>query len=86
MVTNFNDWCFDSARKAGETAIVETEYGYHVMYFVGNSGMTYRDYMIESTLRNADLSAWETGLIEAAELEVLNTKYVKTDLVLTANQ
>ena len=86
MVTEFNDWCFDAARVSGDTAIVETEYGCHVMYFVGNSDMTYRDFMIESTLRNADLSAWESGLIEAAELEVLNTKYVRTDMVLNANQ
>ena len=85
MVTAFNDWCFDAARATGDTAIVETEYGCHVMYFVGNSGMTYRDFMIESGLRNADLSAWETGLIEAAELEVLNTKYVRTDMVLSTN-
>ena len=85
-VTAFNDWCFDAARVSGDTAIVETEYGCHVMYFVGNSDMTYRDFMIESTLRNADLSAWESGLIEAAELEVLNTKYVRTDMVLNANQ
>ena len=85
MVTNFNDWCFDSARKAGDTGIVETEYGYHVMYFVGNSGTTYRDYMIESTLRNADLTAWETALIEGAELTVVNTKYVKTGLTLSSN-
>ena len=86
MVTAFNDWCFDAARKTGDTAIVETEYGCHVMYFVGNSDMTYRDFMIESSLRNADLSAWETGLIDAAKLEVLNTEYVKTDLVLGSNQ
>ena len=86
MVTAFNDWCFDAARKTGDTAIVETEYGCHVMYFVGNSDMTYRDFMIESSLRNADLSAWETGLIDAAKLEVLNTKYVKTDLVLSTNE
>ena len=86
MVTAFNDWCFDAARKSGDTAIVETEYGCHVMYFVGNSDMTYRDFMIESSLRNADLSAWETGLIDAAKLEVLNTKYVKTDLVLSTNE
>jgi hypothetical protein len=85
MVTAFNDLCFDAARATGDTAIVETEYGCHVMYFVGNSGMTYRDFMIESGLRNADLSAWETGLIEAAELEVLNTKYVRTDMVLSTN-
>ena len=84
MVTNFNDWCFDSARKAGDTAIVETEYGCHVMYFVGTSDTTYRDYMIESTLRNNDLSKWESDLVEGAELVIKNTKYVMTDLVLNS--
>ena len=34
MVEAFNDWCFDAARKPGDTDIVETEYGFHVMYFV----------------------------------------------------
>ena len=85
MVQAFNDWCFDASRKTGDTAIVETEYGYHVMYFVGNSGVTYRDFMIESTLRNEDMTAWETGLVEAAELVVENTKYVKTDLTLSTS-
>ena len=85
MVTAFNDWCFDASRKSGDTAIVETEYGCHVMYFVGNTDTTYRDFMIESALRSEDLTAWETGLIEAAEMELLNTKYVKTDLVLSSN-
>ena len=85
MVAAFNDWCFDAARKTGDTGLVETEYGYHVMYFVGNSGMTYRDFMIDSTLRNNDMSAWENELIEAAELVVENTKYVKSDLTLSSN-
>lgn len=35
MVTAFNDWCFDSSRKTGDTGIVETDYGYHIMYFSG---------------------------------------------------
>jgi hypothetical protein len=56
------------------------------MYFVGNSGMTYRDFMIESTLRNADLTAWETALIEGAELNVTNTKFIKTDLTLSSGK
>ena len=86
MVANFNDWCFDSARKTGDVDIVETEYGYHIMYFVGTSETTYRDLMIENTLRSADMSAWETGLIDAAELSVENTKYVKTDLLLGGNK
>ena len=86
MVTAFNDWCFDSARKSGDTGIVETEYGCHVMYFVGNSGTTYRDYMIESTLRSEAMTEWESQLIEAAELNVTNTSYVKTDLTLSSGE
>ena len=36
MVTEFNDWCFDPARKPGDTGIVYSEStGYHIMYFVG---------------------------------------------------
>lgn len=35
MVTEFNDWCFDAARKPGDHGMVKTVYGYHVMYFVG---------------------------------------------------
>lgn len=33
-VEPFLDWCFDPARKEGEAGIIETEYGYHIMYFV----------------------------------------------------
>ena len=40
-VANFEDWAFaegefaDEDRVPGSTGIIETEYGYHVMYFVG---------------------------------------------------
>ncbi len=37
MVEAFNDWCFDSSRKAGDTGIVKTDYGYHIMYYVGRT-------------------------------------------------
>jgi len=84
MVTNFNDWCFDESRKPGDTGIVESEYGYHVMYFSGLSEMTYRDYMITNELRSADISEWETALIEATELNVLDTSKVEKGLVLTS--
>lgn len=32
-VEPFLDWSFDDARKEGDTGIIETEYGYHIMYF-----------------------------------------------------
>ncbi len=35
MVDSFNDWIFAEGRKAGDTGIVETEYGVHVMYLEG---------------------------------------------------
>ena len=33
MMTEFNDWCFDSSRQYGDYGIVETSYGYHLMFF-----------------------------------------------------
>ncbi len=36
MVPEFDQWCFDAARKTGDTDIVKTDFGYHVMYFVGD--------------------------------------------------
>lgn len=36
MVKAFNDWIFDESRKHGDTDIVKTEFGYHVMFFVGS--------------------------------------------------
>ena len=82
MVVNFNDWCFDSARKTGDTDIVESEYGYHVMYFVGDSDVTYRDYLIENQLRSADLESWYTETVSAMTQTEGDTTYVRKDLVL----
>ena len=83
MVTNFNDWCFDDSRKTGDTGIVESTYGYHVMYFVGDSQQTYRDYMIENELRSADVETWYNGIIENNALTDGDTKYISMDLVLS---
>ena len=83
MVTNFNNWCFDASRQVGDTGIVETEYGYHVMFFAGNAEQTYRDLLIENDLRNNDFTAWYTALTADITSEVGNTKYISTDLVLS---
>lgn len=36
MVEDFNTWCFTEGRQPGDTDIVKTKFGYHVMYFVGS--------------------------------------------------
>ncbi len=85
MVTAFNDWCFEEGRKHGDTGIVETEYGYHIMFYSADSETLYRDFLIKNTLINKDTSAWYTDLVEAMTVTKLNTKYVSTDLVLARN-
>ena len=36
MVEPFENWCFDESRQYGDTGLVQTTYGYHIMYFVGS--------------------------------------------------
>ena len=51
MVPEFEGWALDEARKAGDVGIVETTYGYHIMYFIQTETTTWSD-----TIRN-DLAA-----------------------------
>ena len=37
MVREFSDWSFDPVRTYGDTGIVKTSYGYHIMFFVGQT-------------------------------------------------
>lgn len=83
MVVNFNDWCFDDSRKSGDTGIVESEYGYHVMYYVGESDYTYRDFQIENELRSADTESWYAGIIDSMSVTDGNFKYINLDIVLS---
>lgn len=36
MVPEFENWCFDASRQVGDSGLVKTTYGWHVMYFVGS--------------------------------------------------
>ena len=83
MVTAFNDWCFDSARKSGDTGIVETTYGYHVIYYVGTTGQTYRDYQIVNELISSDMEAWSQELLESYTVTMGDTSYMRKDIVLS---
>lgn len=51
MVPEFEGWALDEARKEGDVGIVETTYGYHIMYFIQTEVTTWSD-----TIRN-DLAA-----------------------------
>ena len=81
-VTAFKEWALDSSRKPGDTGIVETEYGYHVMYYCGESALTYRDSMITDDLIEADMEAWYDALLEAWPVTPGETKYLPMDMTL----
>ena len=86
MVEAFNDWCFEEGRKPGNTGIVVTPYGAHIMYYVGPSTTIYRDMLIENTLRSQDTAAWYEALVNAMVVTENNTKYLSRDLVLSSGQ
>ena len=71
MVSEFNDWCFDPARKSGDTGIVYNEgsyTGYHVMYFVGEDVPAWQ-VSVENAMSSNDYSDWTSSLVEAAAAE-----------------
>ena len=69
MVTEFNDWIFDEARVEGDTDVVKTQYGYHVMYFVGEGVPTWKADAAES-LVSTYMEEYGTGLQEKYEEKV----------------
>ena len=81
-VSEFLEWAIDPARTVGETGIVKTEYGYHVMYYVGASALTYRDYMIDTAKRAEDLAAKYQALIDAVTVVNGNTSLLNTSFTL----
>lgn len=77
-VDAFEEWCFDPARKAGDNGIIETEYGYHIMYFVKNNAddLDWKN-SIKTTKANAAATAYEKELLadEGSYAVVENEKW-----------
>jgi hypothetical protein len=69
MVETFNDWCFDPARRPGDSGIVETQFGQHIMFFVGineedGDAIDIRHILIQ-------MSGWKADVKSAMETERL---------------
>ncbi len=73
-VPEFLNWSIDKARKPGDTEIVKTDYGYHVMYFVKNSG----EQKWSSDVRNEIASKDYSDLVEKT-YDDIDEKLVKND-------
>ena len=75
-------WTLDDARKAADTAVIKSSNGYYVVYFVGDDDQTYRQYRIEQALIAADMTEWETSIVDAVEVVRGNESKINKDLIL----
>ena len=81
MLEAFDKWCFDENRKAGETGLVETTSGWHVMFYSSTDEMTYRDSMIKVDMLNEDMDEWHEGLLKATTVTIENLSFLEYDIV-----
>lgn len=81
MVDAFDAWCFDAERKPGDTGIVETEYGCHVIYYQEQLAETYRDYLVKETMRDEDSEKWVDALKEKVTTEKVNLSGIEWDFI-----
>ena len=70
MVSEFEDWCYEPGRRAGDTGIVASSYGQHIMYFVGYGETPYWYSACESAMTSDAYSQWQTELIDSVTAEV----------------
>ena len=66
MVENFDKWCFEEGRKAGDYGLIESEYGWHLMYFDGENASVYKS--AADRYAEAKYAAWEENLFKQFSL------------------
>ena len=81
-VPTFLNWSIDPNRTVGDTDVIESMYGYHVMYYVGENELSYRDSLIIEELRNADLDEWYLAAIESADIVKGDLSRIETGMIL----
>ena len=79
FVDTFRSWSVSTNRKTGDTGVIVSEYGYHVMYYVGDDELTYRDYMIREEMRSNDVEKWYDAIVDASTATLKKASYLNTD-------
>jgi parvulin-like peptidyl-prolyl isomerase len=62
-VDSFKNWAIDANRKEGDVELIESEYGYHIMYFVGYSDKPIWYMDIKESLANSDYNTYYDDLV-----------------------
>ena len=80
MVPEFDAWCFDENRKVGDTGMVKTTYGYHVMFYSGDEALWI--YKCREAVREEKIGEFVKAAVEAQELKVDYEKVLLGDVKL----
>ena len=72
MVAPFANWCFEEHR-AGDVGLIATNYGYHIMYFCGDSATSYADAVAQSLLVQEKAEEWSADIEAAATFTLHST-------------
>ena len=78
-VPEFLNWSIDASRKEGDSGIVATQYGYHIMYFDGYDELSYRDLVIDDALKSEAMESWYNNAVDTVEASVVS--YDKLDKI-----
>ena len=79
MVEEFDAWCFDDSRQVGDTAIVKTTFGYHIMFFSGEGDYIYWRNEVESAIRTSAVNKQLEAMAEKYPMESDLNKAVLMD-------
>lgn len=87
-VAEFEDWAFaegdfaGESRKTGDVGIIETEYGYHVMYFVGQDDEPSWYTTIKDSLADKESDTyWEEFDAQFSDDDIVSIDWVKNKVV-----
>ena len=84
MVEEFDAWCFDDSRKAGDTGLVKTTYGYHVMFYSDDELLWI--YECREAVRNEKISEFVNAAVDAYTLDADYEKMMLGHMELAGEQ
>ncbi len=73
-VKAFEEWSLDAKRQEGDIEVIETEYGYHVMYFVKKHTAPFWKINIAQTFANDDLNKMLDDAVVSDAYKVSDTQ------------
>ena len=75
MVQEFTDWCFEDGRKVGDVGLVETQFGYHIMYLAKNDYPATSETKAKEVLAGNAIAENEKAILADEKFAIENSKH-----------